>query len=225
MKRKFFLFFFISMSLIFFSGCSLSSFGQSGPAPAELTATYEVMVIDAMKTAIAEITQQALLNPSATNTFTPLPPTDTPVPSPTPITPTPTFTEVPPTYTPLPPTATTTPTVSPTRSDFNCQLVSSSPALNQVYPPGGDFDGRWTFKNTGSEIWDKDKVDFLFISGTKFQEHVDKLDLTANVNKGDSIEFIVDMLAPRSAGTYSATWGLKKDDIVFCSAMIQIIVK
>ena len=225
MKRKFFLFFFISMSLSFISGCSLSSFGQSGLTPAELTTTYEVMVIDAMKTAIAEITQQALLNPSATNTFTPLPPTDTPVPSPTPITPTPTFTEVPPTYTPLPPTATTTPTVSPTRSDFNCQLVSSSPAFNQVYPPGGDFDGRWTFKNTGSEIWDKDKVDFLFISGTKFQEHVDKLDLSASVNKGDSIEFIVDMLAPRSAGTYSATWGLKKDDIVFCSAMIQIIVK
>lgn len=225
MKRKFFLFFFISMSLIFISGCSLSSFGQAGLAPAELTTTYEVMVIDAMKTAIAEITQQALLNPSATNTFTPLPPTDTPVPSPTPITPTPTFTEVPPTYTPLPPIATTTPTVSPTRSDFNCQLVSSSPPLNQVYPPGGDFDGRWTFKNTGSEVWDKDKVDFLFISGTKFQEHVDKLDLSSSVNKGDSIEFIVDMLAPRSAGTYSATWGLKKDDIVFCSATIQIIVK
>jgi hypothetical protein len=225
MKRKFFLFFFFSVSLIIFSGCSLSSFGQSGLAPAELTATYEVMVIDAMKTAIGEITLQALLNPSATNTFTPLPPTNTPIPSPTPITPTPTFTDVPPTETPPPPTATTTPTMTPTRSDFNCQLVSSSPALNQSYPPGGDFDGRWSFKNTGSEVWDKDKVDFLFISGTRFQEHVDKLDLTANVNKGDSIEFIVDMLAPKSAGTYSATWGLKKDDIVFCSAIIQIIVK
>jgi hypothetical protein len=30
--------------------------------------------------------------------------------------------------------------VTPTRSDFNCLLVSSSPALNQSYPPGGDFD-------------------------------------------------------------------------------------
>lgn len=225
MKRKFLLFFFFSIFLIFFSGCSLSSFGQSGPGPAELTATYEVMVIDAMKTAIGEITRQALLNPSATYTFTPLPATNTPIPSPTPITPTPTFTEVPPTYTPLPPTATTTPSVSPTRSDFNCQLVSSSPSFNQTYPPGGDFDGRWTFKNTGSEIWDKDKVDFLFIRGTRFQENVDKLDLTANVDKGDSIEFIIDMLAPRSTGTYSATWGLKKDDVVFCSAVIQIIVK
>jgi hypothetical protein len=115
--------------------------------------------------------------------------------------------------------------MTPTRSDFNCQLVSSSPALNQSYPPGGDFDGRWSFKNTGSEVWDKDKVDFLFISGTRFQEHVDKLDLNSNVSTGDSIEFIIDMLAPKSAGTYSATWGLKKDDIVFCSAMIQIVVK
>jgi hypothetical protein len=225
MKQKFLLFFFFTMFLIFFSGCSLSSFRPSGLDPADLTATYEVMVIDAMKTAIGEITQQALLNPSATNTFTPLPPTNTPIPSPTPITPTPTFTNIPPTETPPPPTATTTPTVTPTRSDFNCQLVSSSPALNQVYPPGGDFDGRWTFKNTGSEVWDRDKVDFLFISGTRFQENVDKLDLTTNVNKGDSMDFIIDMLAPRSAGTYSATWGLKKDDVVFCSAVIQIIVR
>ena len=55
MKRKFLLFFFFSVSLNIFRGCSLSSFGQSGLAPAEMTATYEVMVIDAMKTAIAEI--------------------------------------------------------------------------------------------------------------------------------------------------------------------------
>lgn len=225
MKQKFLLSFYFTICLFFFSGCSLSPFNQSGPGPAEMTATYEIMVIESMKTAISEITQQALLNPSATYTFTPLPPTNTPIPSATPITPSPTFTEIPPTETPLPPTATTTPTITPTRSDFNCQLVSSSPALNQVYPPGGDLDGRWTFKNTGSEVWDKDKVDFLFISGTRFQEHVDKLDLTTNVNKGDSIEFIIDMLAPKSAGTYSANWGLKKDDIVFCSAVIQIVVK
>ncbi len=225
MKRKFLLYFCCCVFLIYFSGCSLSSIGQPGLAPAALTATYEVMVIDAMKTAIGEITQQALLYPSVTNTFTALPPTDTPLPSPTPITPTATFTEVPPTETPLPPTATTTPTVTPTRSDFNCQLVSSSPPVNQVYPQGGDFDGRWTIKNTGSEVWEKDKVDFLFISGTRFQEHVDKLDLTSNVNKGDSINFIIDMLAPRLAGTYSATWGLKKDDVLFCSVFIQIIVK
>jgi hypothetical protein len=231
MKRKFFLFFFFCLFLLLISGCSLSSFGQTGSAPAKLTATYEGMVIDAMKTAIGEITQQALLNPSATQTFTSLPPTNTSVPSPTPTLPTPTYTEVPPTNTPLPATATTTqtasttPTITPTRSDFNCQLVASSPSFNQIYTPGGDFDGRWTFKNTGSEVWDKDQVDFLFISGTKFQEHVDKLDLAANVNKGDSIEFIIDMLAPNSTGTYSATWGLQKDGGVFCSTTIQIIVK
>lgn len=225
MKQKISLFLSFCVFLLFVSGCNLSSITQPGPAPAELTATYEVMVLDAMKTAIGEITQQALLNPSATHTFTLPPPTDTPVPSPTPTIPTPTNTVVPPTNTALPPTATITPTISPTRSDFNCQLVESSPPLNQVYTAGGDFDGRWTFKNTGSEIWDKDNVDFLFISGTRFQEHVDQLDLATSVNKGDSVEFIIDMLAPNSAGTYSATWGLKKNDVVFCTAFIQIIVK
>lgn len=231
MKPKYLLFFIFCVFLVLISACSLSSFRQSGPAPAELTATYESMVIDSMKTAIGEITQQALLNPSATQTLTALPATDTSVPSPTPTKPTPTTTEIPATYTPLPLTATvtltasTTPTITPTNSDFNCQVVSSSPKFNQVYPPGGDFDGKWVFKNTGSEDWDKSKVDFVFISGTRFQEHVDKLDLSDTVNKGDSVEFIIDMLAPHSAGTYSATWGLKKDDVIFCASAIQIIVK
>ncbi len=211
--------------MVFAGGCSLASFDQQGPSPADVTATYGAMVIDAMKTAVAEITTQAQLNPSATFTFTLPPPTSTFTPSSTPVTPSATNTAVPPTFTPLPPTSTTTPTTTPTRSDFNCQVVSISPPQNQVYTPGGDFDGRWSFKNTGSEIWDKDKIDFIYISGTKFQEHVDKLDLSANVNKGDSVEFIVDMLAPTTAGSYSATWGLTKDNVVFCSASIQIIVR
>ncbi|HSM25822.1 MAG TPA: NBR1-Ig-like domain-containing protein [Anaerolineaceae bacterium] len=204
------------------SGCSLLSMNQS-PNPSEQTATYESMVVEAMKTAVGELTQQALANPSATNTNTSIPPTHTPLPSPTPIPPTHTATSPPPTDTPPP--ATATPTSTATRTDFNCQVVSSSPAMNQTYPPGGDFDGKWTFKNTGSEIWDKEKVEFVFISGTKFQVYVDKLAFSKNINKGESIEFIIDMLAPRSAGTYTATWGLKREGTVFCSSMIQIIVK
>ncbi|MDO9086425.1 MAG: NBR1-Ig-like domain-containing protein [Anaerolineaceae bacterium] len=223
MKRTTLLVFFSFILISFLGGCSLPFFNQERTNPAEMTATYEAMVIEAMKTAIGEVTQQAMANPSATSTNPPLPPTDTPEPSPTPIPPTETATRIPPTETPLP--STNTPTVTATRTDFNCQLVSSAPSFNQVYPPGGDFDGRWTFKNTGSELWDKEKVDFLFIKGTEFQVNVKKIDLPVTVNKGESIELIVDMLAPRSAGTFSATWGLKKDDIVFCLSVIQIIVK
>jgi hypothetical protein len=223
MKRVTFLIFASILLASLLTGCSLPFTNQERSSPAEITATYEAMVIEAMKTAIGEVTQQALANPSATSTNTPLPPTNTPEPSITPIPPTETATSIPPSATPLP--ATSTPTVTATRSDFNCQVVSFSPSLNQVLPLGGDFDGRWTFKNTGSELWDKDKVDFLFISGTAFQEHVDKLDLSVSVNKGDSIEFIIDMLAPKSTGTFTATWGLKKDDVVFCTSVLQIIVK
>lgn len=204
------------------SSCSLLSMTQS-PNPSELTATYEAMVVKAMKTAVGELTQQALANPSATNTNTSIPPTYTPLPSPTPIPPTDTATSPPPTDTPPP--ATATPTATATRTDFNCQVASSSPAWNQTYPPGGDFDGKWTFKNTGSDIWDKEKVEFLFISGTSFQARVDKLALSKNINKEESIEFIIDMLAPRTTGTYTATWGLKREGTVFCSSMIQINVK
>ena len=204
------------------SSCSLPSSGNQGDQPAVLTATFDAMVNEALQAAIAEITQEALLNPSATNTATLIPPTATYSPT---ATATSTFTQIPPTSTPLPPTATSSPTVTATRSDFNCQVVSFSPALDQVYPPGGDFDGRWTFKNTGSEVWNKDNVDFVYLSGTKFQEHVDSVDLASSKSNGEQVEFIVDMLAPKSSGTYTATWGLKKDNLVFCSSTIQIIVK
>jgi len=212
-------------SFVLLSSCSVTSSDVQNNDPVALTATYESMVNDAMNTAIEKITQEALLNPSATATFTQVPPTETPLPSSTPTVVVPTIAPVIPTSTIQYPTLTYTPAATATDTAYNCTIVSSFPSYNQSYPVGGDFDGKWTFKNTGTKSWESASTDFVFLSGTEFQTSVSILDLSSDVATGDTVEFIVDMLAPSSAGTYSATWGLQMDGTVFCTSTIQIVVK
>jgi len=128
------------------------------------------------------------------------------------ITPTPTSTE------------TSTPTASPTSSAFQCEVVSFSPMLNANYPSGGDFDGRWTIKNVGTEVWEAN-VDLVYRSGTKFQASRDAVDLPNAVSTGSSVEIVVDMFAPREAGTYETIWSLRKDSTYFCEVRLVIKVQ
>lgn len=122
------------------------------------------------------------------------------------------------------PTETETPTASPTSSAYQCEVVSSSPEYNRVYPPGGDFDGRWTLKNTGTETWG-DIVDLIYISGAKFQTGADAVDLQkSSVRTGETTDVIVDMLAPREPGTYKTVWRLRRSDTTFCEVTLQIVV-
>ncbi len=123
------------------------------------------------------------------------------------------------------PTETETPTASPTSSAYQCDVVSSFPGYDQVFPPGGDFDGRWTLKNTGTEKWG-DNVDLIYISGAKFQTGGDAVDiLKSSVATGETTDVIVDMLAPREAGTYKTVWRLRSGGMTFCEVTLQIIVK
>ncbi|NTW43489.1 MAG: hypothetical protein HGB14_03420 [Anaerolineaceae bacterium] len=198
------------------------------PDPAVETAVFNAMQTQAMQNAQAELTQAALLNPTETPTemptATPVEPTATPLPpTATPLPPTAFPTPIPPTATPIPYTA--TPSATPTRSDFNCSVTSSSPANNSVFKPNTDFDGRWTIKNTGSLAWDSSSVDFYFISGTRFQTRFDAIDLPSTVNNGSSVDLIIDMAAPKDEGTFSTTWGLRSGSTTFCVVTFTIVVK
>ena len=129
------------------------------------------------------------------------------------------------TITPTPTaTATETPTITPTSSAYGCNVVSSSPSYNASFPPGGDFDGRWTLQNTGTESWG-DIVDLIYISGAKFQAYADAVDLPKSVAPGESVDVVVDMLAPRDPGTYKTIWRLRRSDTTFCEVTLQIVVK
>jgi hypothetical protein len=194
--------------------------------PLAATAAFQALQTQAMQNAQAELTQAALLNPSATPTLLPTNTPETPT-----ATPTATNTAVPPTAvpiivlpsaTPIPYTA--TPSATATRSDLNCTVTGFSPANGYKLKPGGDFDGRWTIKNTGSATWTTSGTDFAYASGTKFQSHVDVIDLPSEVSNGNSVELIIDMLAPTSTGSYTTTWVLRKDGTNFCYVSLSIVV-
>ncbi len=123
------------------------------------------------------------------------------------------------------PTETETPTVTPTSAAYNCDVISSFPAYDQVFPPGGDFDGRWTLRNSGTERWGE-IVDLIYISGARFQTGGDAVDIQkASVAPGESTDVIVDMIAPGKPGTYKTVWRLRRSDTTFCEVTLQIVVK
>jgi hypothetical protein len=130
-------------------------------------------------------------------------------------------------------TATTAPTLAPTvvvvratatSTAFNCSVTESSPAFGYDMPPGGDFDGRWVVKNTGTSNWSAGEIDVVYVSGTKFQVSVDALDITSAVEKTKTMTVIVDMLAPKDEGRYTATWAVKRNSETLCNLSVTIDV-
>lgn len=121
-------------------------------------------------------------------------------------------------------TPTETPEASPTSELYQCQVLYYFPN-GASFPPGGDFDGKWTLRNTGKEQW-SDQFDWVFISGDRFQVSSDSIDLTQYINPGNEVDFIVDMLAPRQPGSYSAKWALRtNNNLYFCETEINLTVK
>jgi hypothetical protein len=104
-------------------------------------------------------------------------------------------------------------------------VISASPERMTKFPPGGDFDGKWILKNVGTNTWNKNDIDFLYISGEKFQKSVDIIDLPETVKPGKQIKIIIDMLAPKETGTYTSNWALARSSFTFCvvSVIIQVV--
>ena len=183
--------------------------------------TVSVIQTNAVQTAIAQITLDAALHPSATPT--PQPPTSTPIP-PT-LAPTATFPPPPP-----PPTATyipvtQAPTITSTPADYQCSIISASPANGTEFAKNADFDGKWTLENTGIKLWDASITDFRYISGEKFQKHGNAVDLPNNLAKTAQVSLIVDMHTPSTSGTYTTTWALAFGSTTFCNVTLSIVVK
>lgn len=161
-----------------------------------------------------------------TQTLQALPDTATPAPTPS-LTRTPTRTPTPtetviiilPSATP---TATDTP--GPLQVGSGCELVSQSPANNEVVARKANFDAQLTFKNTGSEIWEQADYDFEYLSGEKIYK-VKRYDLTASVEPQGEVTFVVKMKAPEAKGTYSTTWGLVSGNSTVCKVTMTIEVE
>lgn len=215
------------LSAILLAACAPQSTAAPTAAP-QATDESQAMqqTIDAIKTqaivtANAVMTSEAFKNPSATPTAVPPTPTPTTAPTETAIV-------IPPTATQVPPTATPTmiyPTITLAPPPYQCTIKSISPAYGKSFSPEDDFDGRWVLLNSGSEIWDQDSIDVYYKSGEKMFKFDDLYDLPSTVRPGESITIIVDMKAPKTAGSYTTTWGLSNAGSGFCTFSVSINVK
>jgi hypothetical protein len=217
MKHR--LFPFLSLILVLIA-CELPVFYAS-PAPTPIPGLIGTSVA---QTVVAARTQTALILPPPTHTPTmTLLPTNTSTETPSPtatiifIIPTSTFTR---TATPLP----TSTEVEFSDENWACRLISKNPVDNQALTPRADFDARWVVENTGKKSWSSSDVDYIYYSGTKMHKK-EAYDLTDTVDRGESTTIIVDMIAPKNAGTYSTTWTLRSGQNEFCRLHMSIVVK
>ncbi len=175
--------------------------------------TFDAVSTQAAQTVVANLTLNA---PSAT----PVTPTATTAPTNTPA----------PTDTPAPTATSTrvfipwTQTPTPTQAAYSCTVTDISPSLGASKKVDEDFDAKWTVKNSGTSTWSSGNVDIRFIDGTRFQTSGDVFDLGHDVAPNGTYTFGVDMKAPSSDGTYTATWGLNMEDGSTCSLNLKINV-
>jgi hypothetical protein len=122
------------------------------------------------------------------------------------------------------PQKTATSTLGATVGDLECKLIDQSPADGTEFKPNTDFDAVWEVRNTGTAAWDENGVDFAYVSGRKMHKRA-TYDLPENVNKGESIALVVDMVAPEENGTYKVVWSLRRGGENFCQVNLAIKVK
>lgn len=214
MKNKFIL----TLSILLVFSLLLSGCGLLGPAatptldPAAQQATVDVVVTQVLQTMAVNLTETAQAMPTSTMTLTPVPPTET-------FTPQPTATKWVPTATKVP---TAKPTATATPWDYNCKILSSSPAAGYKVNINGDFDVTWKVQNIGARTWELGYVDLRYISGTKMQKYADVFDVKSAVATGGDVTMTIDMVAPATAGKYTANWAFMMENITLCSMTVDI---
>ncbi len=109
-------------------------------------------------------------------------------------------------------------------SQYACSLVSQKPKDWTKMKGRQIFDATWTVKNSGTKAWSTTGTDFKYISGTKMHTYSDAYDLSASTGAGKKITLVVDMIAPKAKGYYTAVWGLSNGSTTFCKLSVTINV-
>ena len=200
MQTKIIPIFFLITTLLFLSGCNLSS---SGNADGQLDVTQAYQTIQARLTEAVEQTPQ--------------PPTETSLPDMALITATPGMTAAPeqPTATSAPaePTATFLPTYTPTPATRCDQAEAAYPSIDITIPDdteipaGNTFTKVWRVVNTGTCNWTADYA-AVFISGDQMGAP-EFVYIDQPVAPGQSVDIAVNMTAPLDPGTYRSDWMLQ----------------
>ncbi len=216
---------FILLTLL--AGCAAQPAGALAP-----TVDTDALRTQVAQTVIANPTIQSALNPPDTPTT---PPTVAPTQTPVAIEPTQTVapivavatttsTEPVPTVT-FTAVATQTKVFLPTvpQSD-QALLMYAQPAAYTHFQPRTPFDAVWTFKNVGMKTWTNEYF-LTFAGGEEMVTKGEVAMVSGKVKPGTTTQFVLDMVAPSSPGTYTAKFAFYNDNrFVFGTFYIVIIV-
>ena len=212
-------------------GCTTPVF-VTPPPSAPAIEPIETIVV---KTAAVAQTQTAtVLPPTTTATFTPLSSTKTAT-----ITPTPTATVLFlfPTETPWPEVLFDEDEETDDEDgdngyekpvvvrEWDCRVISKSPARDTVIYGGSTFRAVWTIENTGTKTWPKKGVDIVYHSGAHLEEGRTYYDIPATVGPGGKVTITISMIAPKRSKVYSTRWSLRVGNRDFCDVRFIIEVK
>lgn len=111
----------------------------------------------------------------------------------------------------------------PVTGSSSCRLVSTSPTGS--VSAGADLDLTWTVKNTGTRTWKVSSVDYKYVSGAEFHKRGDRYDISETVEPGETVKLVVDVVAPKTAGSYSTNWALVEGNTTICNLSYTLRVK
>jgi len=105
---------------------------------------------------------------------------------------------------------------------YSCYLVNQSPKDWVTMKPRQYFDIMWTVLNTGHK-WDGNYTVIKYLWGAKMQTRGDFFDLD-NVGYGKKAHIGIDMIAPKTPGTYPITWGIFSGGYRVCTLTFIVTV-
>lgn len=107
------------------------------------------------------------------------------------------------------------PTATP--QEWNCRVLSKSPANNTTITAGTSFKAIWTVQNTGTKTWPKKGVDVVYQSGAHLNTGKPYYDIPVGVSPGGTLRISVTMEVPKRPKDYSTRWSLMVGKTHFCS--------
>jgi hypothetical protein len=105
---------------------------------------------------------------------------------------------------------------------WNCSLISKSPRGGTV-PPRKGFYAAWAVRNTGTQSWTSNTIDFQYRGGYRNVERPLQ-DLQQTIAPGGQVTLQVYITAPKTLGTYNVFWSLKVGNHFFCPLKVTFEV-
>jgi len=107
--------------------------------------------------------------------------------------------------------------------EWDCRVLSQSPAKGAVITGGNTFKATWTVENTGTKTWPKKGVDIVYHSGAHLEVGRTYYDIPATIGPGGKVTISISMSAPKRSETYSTRWTLRVGRTDFCG--VRFIIK